>query len=153
MSREFTATVSVVIGGMDRDVCVIFEVESYGYQGSYFDPPEPPSIVINDVRDEDECGRSLYDLCEQTRDIWAKPMYADGIWQVMGDGPRTSWDGLRTDPAWAQIGFNAPFGAFHSLLDTLYEAVLDRHMPDYEPSDDDIRGSVYYPDTRTEYDV
>lgn len=156
MATEHHTTCSIIIGGLECEVCVVFEVESYGDGGSYFEPPEPPSIVINDVRMGDEDGRSVYDLCEQTRDIWAKPRYASGIWQINSGGPRLhSWED-RTVPAWCNVSFNAAYGAFHSLLDTLYEMVIDHHMPDaYDdgPGYDDYEPTIYHQDTRTEHDV
>lgn len=154
MSVEHTAVVPLTICGVERMVCVVFEVESYGSSGGWGEPPEGPSIVINDVRNDDDDGRSIYDLCEQCRDIWAAPRYVSGVWQVQSFAPAINpYTGTRS-PAYAYIGFNAHYGRFHSLLDTLYEVVVDKHMPEYEPSDDDVcLGSVYYGDTRGEYDV
>lgn len=151
MAHEYTAHTSLIVGGLERTVCVVFEVEAWGSDGGFGEPAEGPSIVINDVRNDDVSGRSIYDLCEQCRDIWAKPRYADGVWYLRHGQSRVY--GGYSEKAWCEVMFNSRYGLFHSLLDTLYSDVLDNHMPDYEPSDDDIMGSVYHPDTRGEYDV
>jgi len=157
MAREHTAHVEIMICGLPREVCVVFEVESYGSDGGFGEFPESPSIVINDVRNNDYEGRSIYDLCEQYRDIWAAPRYASGIWQITHGGPRSRFGVPREEPAWCHIAFNASYGSFHSLLDTLYEVVLSDHMPEQDGddyyADCDREPTIYHFDTRTEHDV
>jgi hypothetical protein len=133
MNREHTATVPLIIGGIERMVCVVFEIESYGSAGSWDEPPEGPSIVINDVRNDDECGRSIYELCSDCRDLWGPARYVQGYFHI-NHGPAT---GTVPSHSYCHITFNGPWDN-HTLLDTLYEVVCDKHFPDYEPQDDDV---------------
>jgi hypothetical protein len=144
MNRESTATCTITIGGLETDVCVLFTVTSWGAPGTWEDPPEPPEFDITDVRYDDESGRSIYDLCDTTRDLWGPAVYAGGYWQIQ-HGPgmaKAGWrsvelDGPRSYPAYCRIGFNSPWGTNRTLLDSLYEQVADNHLPDLERSDYD----------------
>lgn len=138
MASEHTATCSITIGGQERTVCVLFTVNHWGSPGSWDEPPEPPDYDITDVRCDDEDGRSIYELCESTRDLWMKPIYADGIFQINHGPPRLRPEWARDlyptllEPAYCRIGFSSPWGTMHTLLDSLYEQVGSNHIPELE---------------------
>ncbi len=139
MSREYTATCSIVIGGLERSVCVLFTVNHWGSPGSWEEPPEPPEFDITDVRNGDEDGRSIYEFCSEVCDLWGPAVYAGGYWQI-NHGPgmaKAGWrsvelDGPRAYPAYCRVGFNSPWGTNRTLLDNLYEQIDTNHLPDIE---------------------